>query len=421
MGSSPTAGIYANAVNNGNKLIFLDFRLLMCVNNVVMKHENSTRRSTNIIVCRDAKSPYWMAQFTSPEGRRIRRSTKIPVAGGFYNGERLTKAQAKNRALIVAADFAKAAEADSEQQSRMTVRELFNVMLDGQLGRVSLATYKNARTDYRQFLDWLGKRADDPITRIRRADAMAWLVDRRAQVRHATCRKAMSALKAAFAWAKEADIISENPFTGLRVQPDTKDEKIVHEAFTADEIRILLDKLPDEWSAAVMCCIGTFGQRLGDVLSLRWSQFDWDARVVRIVTGKTRRVLIQPMMPDFYDWAFARFQAAVAAGGDAAVWVLPRLRLHSNPSPEFTQLVRLHGIGLNGESTGGSRRVWHSKTFHSLRASVATMLQAAGVSQGMAMELVGHESEAVHSVYIRPSVDQLMYAASKLAILKASE
>lgn len=56
----------------------------------------------------------------------------------------------------------------------------------------------------------------------------------------------------------------------------------------------------------------------------------------------------------------------------------------------------------------------NSKSFHSIRATAATMLQASGVSQGLAMELVGHDSTAVHSVYIRPSADQLRSAAESL-------
>lgn len=379
-----------------------------------MRHENSTKRSTNIIVCQDAKSPFWIAQFNGPDGRRVRRSTKIPVAGGIYNGERLTKSQAKNRALIIANDIAREAEVQAESESNMTVRELFNVMLSGKLGRVSAETYNNARTDYKEFLTWLGHRADQPLSKIKRSDTMSWLVDRRSRVRYGTCRKALTALKAAFSWATDAEIINSNPFAGLRVQPDTRDEKIIHEAFTLEEIRLLMDKLPDEWAAAVRCCLGTYGQRLGDIRHLKWDQFDFESHTVSITTGKTSRRMVQPMLPDFEDWARERYAQAQASGGDAAVYVLPRLRLHTNPSTEFTQLVRMHGIGLKGEHAGGSRRTWHSKTFHSLRASVATMLQAAGVSQGLAMELVGHDSAAVHSVYIRPSADQLREAAEKL-------
>ena len=62
----------------------------------------------------------------------------------------------------------------------------------------------------------------------------------------------------------------------------------------------------------------------------------------------------------------------------------------------------------------GRCRCWHSKTFHGLRASVATMLQAAGVSHGLAMELVGHASAEVHAVYIRPNVEQLRHVVAAL-------
>lgn len=382
------------------------------------KHNFSTTRSTtgsrNVIVCQEKRSPFWIAQFNAPDGSRKRRSTRVPVDGGCFDGEMLSKKQAKSRALMVAFEIAKEVEQEVDQQKNVSVRELCRLMLDGKLGRVSVATCKNARADYALFCDWLGKRADAPARLVKRSDVLAWVAFRRTQVRANTCKKALTALRSAFAWAVDAELIDSNPFLNVRVQPDTRDEKVVHEAFTLGEIRLLLEKLPEEWAAAVRCCIGTYGQRLRDVITLKWDQFDWDARVVRIVTGKTRRVLSQPMMKDFYDWAFARFQAASESGGDAAVWVMPRLRLHSNPSPEFTQLVRLHGIGLRGEHAGGSRRVWHSKTFHSLRASVATMLQAAGVSQGLAMELVGHESEAVHAVYIRPSMEQLWDAAQRM-------
>lgn len=165
------------------------------------------------------------------------------------------------------------------------------------------------------------------------------------------------------------------------------------------------------------CCLGTFGQRLDDVLSLRWEQFDWEKRVVRLVTGKTGRLLLQPMLEGFFQWARARFEWAQGLGGDAAVWVLPRLRVHSNPSQEFTQLVRLHGIGLQNGGGVGRRRSWHSKTFHCLRATVVTMLHANGVSQGMAMELVGHESAEVHAVYLRPTAEQLRESAARLQLL----
>lgn len=146
---------------------------------------------------------------------------------------------------------------------------------------------------------------------------------------------------------------------------------------------------------------------------LAWQGERRAAQPVRLVT---RAALAAAYAGGGYQWARERYPWDQAQGGDAATWVLPRLRVHSNPSPEFTQLVRLHGIGLRGEKGAGNRRVWHSKTFHSLRATVVTMLHANGVSQGMAMELVGHDSSEVHAVYLRPTADQLRETAERLQL-----
>lgn len=362
----------------------------------------------------DAKSPFWVAQWSLSNGVRLKRSTKVPVAGGMFRGERLSKVQAKNRALVVAQAFAQESLAEAVRADNLSVRELFDKMLAGKLGRLSVSTYNNARTTYALFCDWLGKRALEPARLVTRADIKQWVAERRCEVRCKTVKHGLYVLRAAFNWALDAELIARNPCDRVSVPPDSKEERVLHEAFSPQEVQVLVEKLPDEWAAAVRCCLGTFGQRLGDIRQLRWDQFDWEHRVVNMTTGKTGRRLQQPMLAGFYEWARARYVWAQGQGGDAAVWVLPRLRVHSNPSQEFSQLVRLHGIGLQNGGGRGKRRTWHSKTFHCLRATVVTMLHANGVSQGMAMELVGHESAEVHAVYLRPTAEQLRGAAMGL-------
>lgn len=370
--------------------------------------------SKNVIICRERLSPYWIAQYTGPDGRRRRRSTKVPAEGGTYNGERLTRAQAKNRALLVAVQMAAETTEEYAEHDNTTVRALCESMLAGKLGRVSVATYTNARSAYRQFCDHLGSRADLPARLITRADVKGWVTAMRREVRAKTALKHLSAVRAAYAHAVDAELLDRNPCDGIKVPPDTREEIITHDAFTLDEMRLLIAKLPDEWSSAARCSFETYGQRLDDILTLRWEQFDWAAGVVRVTTQKTGRIMAQPMRPGFAAWARARYEAAQASGGDAAIWVHPTLHSHSNPSQEFTTLVRFHGIGVTGSAPGGRRRKWHSKTFHSIRRTVATSLSAANVAQGIAMGLVGHDSEAVHEVYIKPSTEQLRAAASAL-------
>lgn len=368
-------------------------------------------------VTQEKKSPFWVAQWSYSDGSRMKKSTKVPVEGGGGQGERLSKPQAKRRALLVAQELAAAAQVEAQRQDNLSVRELFDTVLKGKLGRLSVATYANARTTYAQFCEWLGKRrAQEPARLVTRADIKQWVTDRRAEVRGKTVQHGLYVLRAAFNWALDAELIARNPCDRGSVPPDSKDEWVVHEAFSQEEVQVLVEKLTDEWAAAVRCCLGTFGQRLGDIRNLRWDQFDWELRVVNMTTGKTGRRLQQPMLAGGYEWARARYEWAQGLGGDAAVWVLPRLRVHSNPSQEFTQLVRLHGIGLQGAGGQGRRRTWHSKTFHCLRSTVVTMSHANGVSQGMAMELVGHDSSEVHAVYLRPTAEQLREAAARLQL-----
>lgn len=357
-------------------------------------------------------SPFFFVVWRDDSGKQFKRSTKVPHAGGDFQGRKITPAQAVKMADQMAARLINQQAEQAADEKNISVRKLFNLMLSGKLGKVSPQTYYNARYSYALFLKWLGAKADAPITCVTRAVLKEFINERRKDVRCNTCKKDMTAINAAFAWAVDAEYIDKHPGLGLRVPKDAKTEKVVHEAFTLEEVRFLVEKMPPEWSSAVRCCIGTFGQRLGDILELKWEQFDWENKCVRLITEKTARPLVQPMTPGFLAWASKQYEDAQEIGGEASIWVHPNLRKMSNASTDFRQLVRSYGIGVRSESNGGKRRNWHSKTFHSLRASVATMLQLSGISQGIAMHLVGHNSAEVHAAYLRPTQAQLLDAAA---------
>lgn len=135
-------------------------------------------RITSVGLSQEGKSPYWVAQWSFADGKRVKKSTKVPVAGGLFRGEKLTRAQAKNRALMVAQELANAAAVEAKRVDNMSVRELFDKMLGGKLGRVSVATYNNAKTSYRFFCEWFGKRADEPARLVSRADIKDWVLER---------------------------------------------------------------------------------------------------------------------------------------------------------------------------------------------------------------------------------------------------
>jgi len=356
----------------------------------------------------DEKSPFWFVTFVGADGAKKRRSTKVPVKGGLFRGEHLSAAQARKRALIVGAQIAKEACEQYVSLDNRSVRAFLQEYVARCASRLRPQSLKNMRRACELFASWLGSRADAPLRMVSRADAKAFMEWLAQEMRASTVVRYLGCLKVAFEDALDSEVLVRNPFRNLRVPKDAPGVAVQREAFTLEELRFLVANLPEEWSSAVRCCFETFGQRLGDIVALRWGQFDWEQRVVRFVTQKTGRVLAQPMRASFYAWARARWEAA---GCPADALLHPTLARLSSPSQDFTSLLRAFGIGYDSAPQSGKRKRLHSKSFHCIRASAATLLQASGVAQGVAMKLVGHSSEAIHELYVKPDAALLREAA----------
>lgn len=366
----------------------------------------------NISINKDAKSPFYMVTFRDSQGRQRRRSTKVPVGGGLFQGEKLTAKQAEKRAFVVGAELAKQQAAKDDKQSKFTVRAFLDDYIRRVAHNLAPQSLKNMKSARDMFCRWLGKRADFSISEITRLDCKLYIEHRRNEIRHSSTAREVGCLKTAFADAFDSEIISRNPWTNQKISHDRPEEKNKREAFTLEEIQYIIDNFPREWSSAVRCSFETFGQRLGDIIKLRWRHFDWANRVVRFVTSKTQRELAQPMRESFYTWARAQYEAANC---DDDALLHPRLASSLGAiSTEFTQLLRFHGIGTKNDERTGKRKNLHSKSFHCIRATAATFLQSCGVSQGVAMKLVGHNSQKIHEVYVKPNADLLREAAEKL-------
>lgn len=372
--------------------------------------------SNNISINKAKNSPFWMVSFRGPDGAQKRRSTKVPVAGGMFEGERLSAKQAEKRALMVGMKIAEAENAEFEQFNNISVRDFLRDYLRRAAKRLTDSSTQNNRYAFDLLIAWLGKRADEPLRLLTRHDAKCYMEERRTQVRASTLSREIGCYKTAFNDAFDSEIINRNPWLNLKIPSERAAERQPAEAFTLEELQLLIEKLPPEWSSAVRCSFETFGQRLGDIKTLRWKQFDWEARVVRFVTAKTGREMAQPMRPSFYAWARAQYEKN---GCCDEAFVHPRLaRSTSSLSQEFGSLMDALEIGTRREAPGGNRVGLRTKTFHSVRRAAATLLHSAGVSQSMAMKLVGHSSEAIHSVYVKPNIDQMREVAEKLPELK---
>lgn len=373
-------------------------------------------------------SKYWYASWRSGDRKRL-VSTKVPIRGAVINGIKETPSQARSRAQIVADGYeaadkegmhsakvktAIASLAHGVATSEPSIREYLTNYLESRMGQLSRSSIINTQTAFKLFLAHLGRRADNPISSVRRADANAFVNEQIKMVRHGTVKKYIGTISPAFMAAMDEELIDKNPFFRVKIPESATLEDINKEAFSAEEVHIMLQVLPSEWRSMVICCIYMGGQRLGDVATLAWRQIDMEQGIIALKTAKTGRFLRIPIVDPL-----RRHLAALHRTGEYLHPVIAEKYLRRGAayvSYQFRMELEYAGIVPKLESIKGARaRSVSPKTFHCLRATAATLLHAAGVDAAIAREVVGHDSEAVHQLYIRPDDEQRRAALEKLA------
>ena len=134
------------------------------------------------------------------------------------------------------------------------------------------------------------------------------------------------------------------------------------------------------------------GQRLGELAKLTWRAVDLDTGEIAFTTRKTGRRIVLPLVHAKRTASLSnQFRDILADAG------LVEPRTHQ------------------GTGKGRSRAREASEiSFHSLRHSAVTMLKAAGVSDFIAREIVGHESAAVSRQYTHLTTDDKRAAMRRL-------
>ena len=376
-------------------------------------------------ITRHPQSQFWTACFRDHNGKQRRVSTKETdkkkarrIAEEF---EKAVRTKRTLRQAQVVLDKLHE-EISGERVSRQSLREYAAEWLAAKAPELAARTHYAYRGGVAQLLNYLGARADAPLTELTKADFLAYRNHLSAILAAPSVNNHVALLRMIFKSARRDGVCSENPveFVGTVRKSGSSSGR---RPFALAELETVLSVADDEWRSLILFGLYT-GQRLSDVASLGWNNIDLERGEVRLVTRKTDRTMVIPMAP-----ALRSHIESLPAGElpDAplhprAFRTLAQTDKAATLSNQFADLLaqaglrvkqphkshRSRGIGHSG------RREVNALSFHSLRRTATTWLHEAGVADAVAQSLIGHSSKTVHDTYISVGREALKKAVATL-------
>ena len=299
---------------------------------------------------------------------------------------------------------------------RKTVREHFKSWLKAFESEQSEGTFTRYEGIVDSFLEFLGGKASASLAALTADDVERYRDHLQSLVAPATVNTHLKVIRVALEKAVKQGIFDRNP-ARLVENLNTADR---HErrAFTLPELKKLLAVCGDDWKTAVFFGIYT-GLRLGDIQSLTWANLDLQGKELTIATQKTGRVQILPLAKPLF-----RHVESLPAGDNPNAPLCPAFqgKAISWLSNEFYEVMASAGLvqsrgdhqKKDNKAGRGARRQLSSISFHSLRHTATSLLKNAGVSDVVARDIVGHESEAVSRNYTHIDADTKRAALNKM-------
>ena len=310
-------------------------------------------------------------------------------------------------------------ELTGERVARPTVRSRVASWLETKKPEIAPTTLYFYENSLGKFLDFLGPRADQAMTRIGKNDIVAFRNSLATRVSAKTANHDLRAVKSFFKSARADDVVAEDPAAPVKgVQRQAASAK--KRAFTLEELRTVLKVADPEWKSMILFGLYT-GQRLADVATLRWDNLDLATDEIRFTTRKTGKPMILPIakpLREYLDTLPPPSDLGTPLHPRASSLV-QRLRKSVGLSRRFIEL--LARVGLRENQAHRSRGIGRSAqreaaelSFHSLRRTATTLLHEAGVPAAVVQSLIGHDSEQVHQLYVAVGKEALASAAARL-------
>jgi integrase len=374
-------------------------------------------------VWRHPQSRYWTACFRDVSGRQRKISTKVTsrrealkIAHEFEKASRLKRTRQHTREAIERLH----AELTGESYSGVSLRAFTAAWLESKRAETAPSTQEFYRKSSAKLINALGELADEPMSDITKADLVKFRNGLAAAgLAPKTVNHALKAARMLFKAARRDGVIGENPFEFVQSVRARPLDKPVRGTFSLEQLRAILAVADPEWKSLVLFGFYT-GQRLGDLARLRWSNVDLAASRLTLVTAKTGKRLLIPLAAPL-----RKHIESLPKGAD------PNTPLHAKAcatveregrsgtlSRQFGELLMRAGVRKKvshhttlGVTRSGPRIV-SALSFHSLRRTATTLLHEAGVPQAIAQAFIGHDSPAMHEIYVAVGGEALTKAAA---------
>ena len=379
-------------------------------------------------------SRYWYAAFRGPDGRRHLESTKTTdkaeakeIARAKEKAVRLNRQRrlTPERARKLIEDTIEAIlELQGTPITRVTTGEFLERWVREKENSASITTHARYLGIVGRFTRFLGADKQKGLPDLT-AERIQDYVDQLAiEVSASTVNTHIKVLRVAFGKAVKRRLLSANP----AAQVETLSTRAKHRRrpFTLPELKKLLAVASEDWQTMILTGLYT-GLRLQDIANLTWSNLDLQRNELTVETGKTGRMQILPIAKPLL-----RHIETLPAGDDPKGALCPKLEgtASSGLSNQFFELMETAGLvpmrmSSDGKEAGrrhhvsrgkgrGRRREVSELSFHCLRHTATSLLKNAGVSDVVARDIIGHESEAISRNYTHIDFETKRAALEKL-------
>jgi len=370
------------------------------------------------------KSPYWVCEYRSADGRWLKKSTKlrdkksaldwcVTLQGAEDLISRGSASESQMRQIIAES----ASRISGRDIGMPTVREWLQQWLDAKAGANAETTLKKYKQAVDDFLAFLGSKADGRLESVTQRDVIDFRLSLRNDGKSPSTVNQLIAkiVSAPFRQAFTQGLLRHNPTAGLPKLADAGKKR--KQAFSHEQVKLLLGVTDGDWHGAILAGYTT-AMRLGDVTNLQEEQIDYDNDVIAFHQGKTQETdedaTVIGLHPDFRAWLESRRIRALSGP------VFPSLAGRASSgksglSMKFGRIMAKADIvsTVIREKSGKGRSV-HALSFHSFRHSAASAVFKGKVIEQAQKAVTGHKRGQTLKIYTHVDLEAVKAATSMI-------